>query len=55
MDVDGDGLLSKDEFVSGHRRHFHFLDRDGNGKVSLTEFRAGVGAMTNPPKEPNPG
>ena len=55
MDADGDGALSQEEFVSGHRMHFHSLDLDGDGKVSLGEFRKGIGNMTEPPKGPNPG
>ena len=55
MDVDGDGALSQEEFVSGHRMHFHSLDLDGDGKVSLGEFRNEIGDMTDPPKGPNPG
>ncbi len=51
LDANGDGSLSKEEFMAGPKakadpakgeEHFKALDKDGDGKVTLEEFKAGA-------------
>ena len=39
LDVDGDLLLHREEFLSACRVHFASSDNDGDGQVSVWEFR----------------
>jgi hypothetical protein len=40
MDADGDGILSRQEFMSGGESHLLAADGDGDGLVSFEEFRS---------------
>jgi len=40
-DVDGDGTISKDEFLDHAAERFSKMDVDGDGKVSKEEAKAG--------------
>lgn len=39
-DVDGDGAISKEEFIVEAQKRFEKMDTDGNGEVSKEEARA---------------
>lgn len=41
MDKDGDGFISREEFIAPQTRAFEFLDKDRDGKVSTAEFAEG--------------
>ncbi len=57
LDANGDGQLALDEAGEDHRRLFQRLvrrhDSDGNGKLSLSEFTAGL--KEAPPESPADG
>jgi Ca2+-binding EF-hand superfamily protein len=38
MDANGDGMVSKDEWMSFHERMFDALDKDKSGSLDETEF-----------------
>ena len=40
MDVDGNGLVDKREFMTAGEKRFLASDADGNGQVTPWEFRA---------------
>jgi hypothetical protein len=40
LDSDGDGILSQVEFMDSGQQSFADSDRDGDGKVTVWEFRA---------------
>jgi Ca2+-binding EF-hand superfamily protein len=40
MDADGDGVISKAEFIQAHEKRFNELDADGNGTISKEEAKA---------------
>jgi len=40
LDVDGDGMVSKDEVQAHLKLRFDALDADGNGQIGLDEFSA---------------
>lgn len=51
LDTDGDGSLSKEEFMAGPKakadpakgeEHFKAMDKDNDGKLTLEEFKAGA-------------
>jgi hypothetical protein len=37
-EVDGDGLVTKSEFMSASERLFAALDRDASGKIDFADF-----------------
>jgi uncharacterized low-complexity protein len=37
MDADGDGKVSKDEFMKGHEAKFDQLDKNGDGVIDASE------------------
>ena len=39
-DVDGDGVISEDEFVTHAKERFSNMDADGDGKISQEEAKA---------------
>lgn len=39
-DTDGDGVISKAEFLKKHEERFDTLDTDGNGEISAEEREA---------------
>jgi uncharacterized low-complexity protein len=40
MDADGDGKVTKDEFIEGHKVMFDKIDQNGDGVIDQTERRA---------------
>lgn len=45
LDRDGDGYISREEFLGPLNDHFTSMDKDGDGRLSAEELRAGGGAM----------
>jgi Ca2+-binding EF-hand superfamily protein len=41
MDIDGDGKVTREEFVGVGRKQFQAMDTNGDLKVDVEEFRAG--------------
>lgn len=41
LDSDGDGNISRSEFISGGEAHFAQADADGDGRLTVEEARAG--------------
>ncbi|MCD8497515.1 MAG: hypothetical protein LRZ85_05205 [Alphaproteobacteria bacterium] len=39
-DTDGDGMMSKDEFMAFHEKRFAEMDGNGDGKISTEEAKA---------------
>ncbi len=39
-DLNGDGVVSKKEFIRAHEERFDKLDKDGNGEISRDEAKA---------------
>lgn len=39
-DTDGDGFLSKTEFMAVHEKRFAEMDKDSDGKISKDEMKA---------------
>jgi len=50
-DTNGDGVISKSEFLSHAEERFKKMDADGNGEVSKEEARAGHKKMRENMKE----
>lgn len=50
-DTDGDGVISKDEFLSHAEERFSTMDADGNGEVSKDESKAARQSMKEKMKE----
>ncbi|MBU6234821.1 MAG: hypothetical protein KGQ41_03165 [Alphaproteobacteria bacterium] len=44
-DTDGDGFLSKAEFMAMHEKRFAEMDGDSDGKISKDEMKAFFGKM----------
>lgn len=40
MDKNGDGKISKEEFLAGHMERFKALDKDGDGRLNRRELQA---------------
>ena len=40
IDTDGNGEISKDEFIDAHTKHFEEADTDGSGSLSRDEMKA---------------
>jgi hypothetical protein len=57
MDANGDGKLTSDEWSERFRDQALTLDKDGDGAISLDEYRAGVpaGGGGGRPRSPAPG
>ncbi len=45
MDADGDGKVTKDEFMQGHEAMFHKIDQNGDGVIDQAEREAHMGKM----------
>lgn len=45
MDSDGDGAISKDEFLEGHEKIFVAMDSDGDGSLGMQERKMGMRDM----------
>jgi hypothetical protein len=45
LEKDGDGHITRDEFVAGLNDHFTRMDQHGDGRLSAEELTAGRGAM----------
>lgn len=43
LDADGDGKVTKDEFMSGHEKMFSSKDKDGDGVLSAKEMEGKCG------------
>lgn len=50
-DTDGDGNISKSEFMAKHEAMFSKIDTDGNGVLSKEEMKAGHEKMHEKRKE----
>ncbi len=50
-DTNGDGVVSKDEFLAHVEEKFSKMDKDGNGELSKEEAQAGHAAMREKMKE----
>lgn len=50
-DTNGDGVISKDEFLSHATERFNKMDADGNGEVTKEEGEAAHEAMREKMKE----
>lgn len=44
LDSDGDGSITKEEFMSGHETMFSKKDANGDGKIDASEMKGGCGA-----------
>jgi uncharacterized low-complexity protein len=51
MDADGDGKVSKDEFMQGHEAMFETIDQNGDGVIDQTEREARMKKMKGFMKE----
>ncbi len=51
VDTNGDGMISKDEFLSRHEEMFDNMDADGNGSLTPEEMREARGEMREKMKE----
>jgi len=40
MDADGDGVVTRDEFMAAREAHFRAMDADNDGQLTLEEFTA---------------
>jgi len=45
MDADGDGNVTKDEFMQGHEAMFNKIDQNGDGVIDPAERAAHMGKM----------
>jgi len=45
MDADGDGKVTKDEFMQGHEAMFHKIDSNGDGVIDQQERDAHMKKM----------
>lgn len=45
MDADGDGKVSKDEFMQGHELMFEKIDQNGDGVIDTDESQAHMANM----------
>jgi hypothetical protein len=43
MDADGDGRLTREEFIQGHEAMFSVIDANGDGVIDAQERRAHMG------------
>lgn len=50
-DIDGDGVISKSEFLQGAEERFGKMDADGNGEISKEEAQAAHAAKKAERKE----
>lgn len=50
-DLNGDGVISKSEFLEAHEKRFDEMDADGNGEISKDEAKAGKEKMREKMKE----
>ena len=48
LDTDGDGMISRAEFIDGRSPAFEILDADHNQTVDVAEFAAGRAALAAP-------
>lgn len=51
VDTDGDGSISKAEFIAKHEAMFVKMDKDGNGELSKEEMKNGKKHMRKKMKE----
>ena len=51
VDANGDGAISKDEFMARHEEMFNKMDADGDGSISKEEMKAGMEAKREKMKE----
>lgn len=50
-DLDGDGVITKAEFMESHEKRFTAIDTDGNGEISKEEAQAMGDKMHDKMKE----
>ena len=51
VDTNGDGLVSKEEFLAKHEEMFNKMDADGNGSLTPEEMKEARGKMKERWKE----
>lgn len=51
LDSNGDGSVSKSEFMERHEKKFEKMDADGNGEISKDEAKSGKQARREKGKE----
>lgn len=51
IDTNGDGVISKAEFMAAHEEKFTKMDTDGNGELSADELKAARDHMKKKGKE----
>jgi Ca2+-binding EF-hand superfamily protein len=51
VDTNGDGMISKDEFLARHEEMFDKMDTDGNGSLTPEEMKEARGEMREKMKE----
>lgn len=45
LDADGDGVISRQEFLDRAGKRFDALDKDGDGEVTKAEWKSKLGEM----------
>jgi Ca2+-binding EF-hand superfamily protein len=51
VDTNGDGVISKDEFLARHEEMFNKMDADGDGNLTPGEMKEARGEMREKMKE----
>ena len=51
VDTNGDGMVSKSEFMAKHEEKFNTMDVNGDGNLSMEEMKSARGEMKEKMKE----